>query len=103
MDHAANEIMGTVGFIHQVAENRTAVWKQDESLCPAWASACLDISMFTREVPGEKQIDGPPPPERDVRRKKSAWLLSLNSSHPPRTGRIRYPQRSRPVGRHQTP
>lgn len=67
--------MGTAGFIHQLAENCAAIWKQDESLFPSWDPACLDVSLFRREVPEEKQVDGPSPPQRDPGHKKSAWLL----------------------------
>lgn len=72
--HAANDVMGWAGELHQLAENCAAIW--NKTAFPTWDPACLDVSPFTkREYPAGEQIDGPPAPQKHPDHKKSAWLL----------------------------
>jgi hypothetical protein len=72
--HAANDVMGWAGELHQLAENCAAIW--NKTAFPPWDPACLDVSLFTKEeYPADQQVDGPPPPQKHPDHRKSQWLL----------------------------
>jgi len=72
--HAANDVMGWAGELHQLAENCAAIW--NKTAFPPWDPTCLDVSLFTKEeYPADQQVDGPTPPQKHPDHRKSQWLL----------------------------
>lgn len=72
--HAANDVMGWAGELHQLAENCAAIW--NKTAFPTWDPACLDLSLFTKpDYPADQQVDGPSPPQKHPDHKRAQWLL----------------------------
>ncbi|KAK1998374.1 acyltransferase [Colletotrichum falcatum] len=62
--HAAADVMGWAGFVHQLAENCCAL--ATGAAYPAWDPACLGISRLLKpEPPEELKVEGPPPSDMD--------------------------------------
>ncbi|KAI1852881.1 hypothetical protein JX265_012909 [Neoarthrinium moseri] len=60
--HYASDVMGWSNFTHQLADNCYAV--ATSTAFPLWNSACIDVSRFTKDLPAEILVDGPPIPQR---------------------------------------
>lgn len=60
--HYASDMMGWSNFTRQLADNCYAVAHNKEF--PPWDPACIDASRFTKHVPKEGLVDGPPAPQR---------------------------------------
>lgn len=60
--HYAIDMVGWSNFTRQLADNCYAVTNKAEF--PAWDPACIDASRFTKHIPKESLIDGPPPAQR---------------------------------------
>ncbi|KAH9893055.1 hypothetical protein F4778DRAFT_795065 [Xylariomycetidae sp. FL2044] len=60
--HYASDVMGWSNFTRQLADNCLAVTKGTSF--PDLDPACLDVSRFTKDLPEDQLVDGPPIPQR---------------------------------------
>ncbi|KAK8111612.1 uncharacterized protein PG998_008069 [Apiospora kogelbergensis] len=62
--HWAADLVGWSNFTRQLAENCRAVWDVRATggapQWPPWDPACIDVSRFTKQLPKDQLIDGPP-------------------------------------------
>jgi hypothetical protein len=71
--HAANDVQGWAGMLHQLAGNAAAIWHGTPF--PSWDPACLDWGRFIMDVPPDQQVDAPPQPGRHPGHRPSEWVL----------------------------
>ncbi|ETS75569.1 hypothetical protein PFICI_12513 [Pestalotiopsis fici W106-1] len=60
--HYASDVMGWKNFTHQLADNCYAIY--NSTPFPSWDLACIDAMRFTKDLPEEDLINGPPKAQR---------------------------------------
>ncbi|TDZ27509.1 Trichothecene 3-O-acetyltransferase [Colletotrichum sidae] len=60
--HYSCDVMGWSNFTRQLAENCHAI--SNATAFPSWDLACIDASRFTKTLPAESLVDGPPVPAK---------------------------------------
>ncbi|CAJ2512967.1 Uu.00g010860.m01.CDS01 [Anthostomella pinea] len=60
--HYASDVMSWSNFTHQLADNCYAI--ANSTPFPPWDPKCNDVARFTRDLPEEELVDGPPIPQR---------------------------------------
>ncbi|KAI1337554.1 transferase family-domain-containing protein [Xylariaceae sp. FL0016] len=60
--HYATDVMGWANFTRQLADNCRAI--SDGTPFSTWDPARIDVARFTKDLPEDKLVDGPPPASR---------------------------------------
>lgn len=60
--HYASDVMGWHNFTHQLAGNCEAI--ANDGPFPEWNPLRTDVTRFTKDLPEEALVDGPPAPQR---------------------------------------
>ncbi|KAK8136733.1 Acyl transferase [Apiospora sp. TS-2023a] len=64
LHHWAADLVGWRNFTRQLSDNCRAIWDARANgglpQWPSWDPACIDVSRFTKQLPADQLVDGPP-------------------------------------------
>ncbi|KAK8066147.1 hypothetical protein PG997_012894 [Apiospora hydei] len=64
LHHWAADLVGWRNFTRQLSDNCRAIWDARATggapQWPSWDPACIDVSRFTKQLPQDQLVDGPP-------------------------------------------